>query len=75
MWNRYWRYRKSGGIIYFYVLLNSALDGDECGITPPKMPMLLTHDDMVETQRILNGFDKGIVSYPCRELTHEQSVF
>jgi hypothetical protein len=45
MWNRYWRYRKSGGIIYFYVLLNSALNGDKSGITPSTKPMLLTHDD------------------------------
>jgi len=28
-----------------------------------------------ETKRILDGFDKGIVCYPCRELKHEQSVF
>lgn len=30
---------------------------------------------VVETQRILEGFDKGIFCYPCRELKHEQSVF
>jgi hypothetical protein len=30
---------------------------------------------MVETQRILEVFDEGIVCYHCRELKHNQLVF
>jgi hypothetical protein len=30
---------------------------------------------LVETQRILDAFDEGIICYPCRELKHDQAVF